>query len=260
MMKVSQSSFSELFFMKDLFSSNSHDYSRYRPGYPFELFQFLKTITPLKNRAWDCGTGNGQVAGELANFFKQVYATDISINQLSQAVQKPNIQYTKQPAEKTNFPGDHFDLVTVAQAVHWFNFEAFYAEVRKVLKKEAVIAIFGYSLFYSNAETNEIIQDFYRNIVGPYWPTERRYLEEQYQTIPFPFEEIQAPKFELKQQWSFERLIGYLNTWSAVKSYEQETGENPVDLIKKDLSDSFGETGLVSFPIIIRVGRNKFLY
>lgn len=211
----------------------------------------------MKYRAWDCGTGNGQVAGELATFFEQVYATDISINQLSQAVQKPNIHYTKQPAEKTIFPGDHFDLVTVAQAVHWFDFEDFYAEVKRVLKKDAVIAVFGYSLFSSNAETNEIIEDFYRNIVNVYWPPERRYIEEQYQTIPFPFQEIAAPRFELKQKWSFERLTGYLNTWSAVKSYEKETGENPVELIGEKLYQSFGQFGPVNFPVITRVGRNS---
>ncbi len=136
--------------MKDLFSSHSEDYSRYRPTYPAELYNFLRKLCQTRDRALDCGTGNGQVAGELANFFQEVYATDVSINQLSQAVQKPNIHYTKQSAEHMVFPNDHFDLVTVGQAVHWFNFERFYSEAKRVLKKDAVIAIFGYSLFRSN--------------------------------------------------------------------------------------------------------------
>ncbi|MGI0107178.1 class I SAM-dependent methyltransferase [Salinimicrobium sp. WS361] len=242
--------------MKDLFSSHSQDYSRYRPGYPAELFQFLRKLCHERTRAWDCGTGNGQVAGELATFFEQVYATDISINQLSQAVQKPNIHYTKQAAENTIFPDAHFDLVTVGQAVHWFDFKKFNAEVKRVLKKDAVIAIFGYSLFRSNAETDEIIRHFYFDIIGSFWAPERRFLEEKYRTIPFPFKEIEAPKIEMKQNWSFERLIGYLNTWSAVKAYQKEHKKNPVELVKEELQKSFGEVGEVNFPILLRVGLN----
>lgn len=243
--------------MKDLFSSHSQDYSRFRPGYPTELYNFLRKLCRERNRAWDCGTGNGQVAGELAAFFEQVYATDISINQLSQAVQKKNIHYTKQAAEKTAFPPDYFDLVTVGQAVHWFNFEEFNAEVKRVLKKDAVIAIFGYALFRSNAGTDEIIRHFYNDIIGPFWAPERRFLEEKYRTVPFPFQEIEAPEMEMKQNWSFERLIGYLNTWSAVKAYEKEHGENPVELVRVQLRESFGEVGKVIFPVMLRVGRNE---
>ena len=244
--------------MKDLFSSHSQDYSKYRPGYPPELYKFLQELCSENNRAWDCGTGNGQVAGELSNFFKQVYATDISVNQLASAVQKPNIHYSKQPAEKTSFSNDYFDLLTVGQAVHWFDFETFYSEVKRLLKRDAIIAIFGYSLFRSDPKTNVIIDHFYNNIVGPFWQPERRYLEKNYKTITFPFEEIPAPLFTMKQQWSFERLVGYLNTWSAVKSYEREKGENPVEIIKSDLSSSFGEVGEVNFPVLLRVGRNHY--
>lgn len=242
--------------MKDLFSGHSAAYAQYRPTYPPGLYALLHKLCENRERAWDCGTGNGQVAGELAKFFREVQATDISINQLSQAIQKENIHYTKQAAEKTNFPDAYFDLVTVGQAVHWFEFEKFYSEVKRVLKKDAVIAIFGYSLFKTNPEADEIIQNFYRNIIGPYWQPERKFLDEDYKTIPFPFKEISSPQFLLKQSWSFERLIGYLNTWSAVRSYEQERGENPVELIRKDLSDRFGELGPVEFPILLRLGRN----
>lgn len=241
--------------MKDLFSSHSKDYSRYRPGYPNELFQFLRKLCITRGRAWDCGTGNGQVAGELAGFIDQVYATDISVQQLAHAIQKHNIHYTKQPAEETTFPDDHFDLVTVGQAVHWFDFEKFNTEVKRVSKKEAVIALFGYSLFISDHFTNEVIHHFYNNILGEYWPAERKYLENDYRSIPFPFKEIEVPKLEKKERWSFERLTGYLNTWSAVKAYEKENGENPVELIKADLYNTFGNVGSLSFPIIFRAGR-----
>lgn len=242
--------------MKDNFSTASDKYAQFRPTYPPELFHFLRKICSSRERAWDCGTGNGQVAGELAEFFYGVCATDISVNQLSQAIQKPNISYTKQAAEKTNFPDDHFDLVTVAQAVHWFDFDRFYTEVKRLLKKEAPIAIFGYGLFRSNPETDEVIQNFYQKIIGPYWDSERRYLEEKYKTIPFPFEELETPQFEIRNKWSLERLLGYLNTWSAVKHYEKQEGKNPVSLITDDLTTSFGEIGEINFPVFLRLGRN----
>ena len=241
--------------MKDYFSSNSSEYAKFRPGYPSKLIEFLKQLPVEKQRAWDCGTGNGQVAGELADFFSEVKATDISENQIAQAVQKSNISYSLQPAEKTGFPYDFFDLVTVAQAIHWFDFQPFYAEVKRVLKPGGYIAVIGYELFRSNPATNTIIDHFYRETVGPYWHPERKYLEEQYQTIPFPFEEVRTPNFSVKETWSLERLLGYLNTWSAVKNYERQKGENPVALIEEELQQSFGETGEVEIPILFRLGR-----
>lgn len=243
--------------MKDYFSEKSENYAQFRPGYPAELFLFFKNSLSNRQTAWDCGTGNGQVAGELANFFRQVYATDISLSQLANAVQKPNIHYTKQAAEKTIFPDAHFDLVTVGQAAHWFNFSSFYSEVNRVLKKDGKIAIFGYGLFKSSAPTNELIDKFYNSIIGPFWDKERKYLEEEYKTIPFPFQEISTPGFYIKQRWAIERLMGYLNTWSAVKKYEREKGENPVDLIREDLYKTFGEIGEVTFPVFLRFGLKK---
>ena len=240
--------------MKDNFSTASDKYAQFRPTYPRELFNFLRKLPDQRERAWDCGTGNGQVAWELANFFEQVKATDISIQQLSQAVQKPNIQYTQQPAEKTNFPDKHFDLVTVAQAVHWFDFDKFYSEVKRVLKPGAPIAIFGYGRLKINKTSDEVINHLYQDLVGPYWDEERRYLEEKYQTIPFPFE-IDAPEFEIREKCSYDRLIGYLKTWSAVKHYEKDKNKNPVDLIAGELKEKFGDVGEIVFPILFRMGR-----
>lgn len=241
--------------MKDNFSEKSDNYARYRPGYPQELFDFIKALLKNKRRAWDCGTGNGQVAAVLADFMEEVYATDISAAQLEEATEKRNIRYSKQPAENTNFPDDFFDLVTVAQAIHWFDFSKFYKEVKRVLKPSGYIAVMGYSLFKSNKETNKVIEHFYKEIIGPYWDPERIYLDEEYKTIPFPFKEVETPHFQLKEKWSLERLIGYLNTWSAVKHYEKQVGSNPVELIKEDLKQSFGKEGEVRFHIILRLGQ-----
>lgn len=242
--------------MKDNFSTKSDEYAKHRPGYPEEVFHFLQKIVTEKERLWDCGTGNGQVAGRLASVFQQVYATDISVPQLMNAQNRPNIHYSKQRAEKTNFPDSYFDLITVAQAIHWFDFEAFYKEVRRTLKPDGTIAVMGYGLFRSNKETTAVIDHFYNGIIGPYWDSERRYLDEEYKTIPFPFKEMEAPEFIHEMEWSLERLVGYLKTWSAVKHYEKANGKNPVDLVYSDLKKSFGERGKVVFPVLFRVGRN----
>ncbi len=243
--------------MKDNFSTKSEDYARYRPGYPTEIYEFLKQQVPNRKKAWDCGTGNGQVAAKLSEFFEQVYATDISVNQLMNAQNNPNIQYTRQRAEKTTFPDNFFDLIIVAQAVHWFNFEEFYEEVQRTLKPDGFFVIMGYGLFTSNEETNRISMHFYEDIIGPYWDEERKYLDEAYQTIPFPFEELETPNFRNEMNWSFERLMGYLKTWSAVKHFEKENNENPVELMQKDFKNAFGEHGNISFPVLFRMGRKE---
>lgn len=241
--------------MKDNFSRGSQFYAKYRPAYPSALFSFLLELVKGRHTVWDCGTGNGQVASVLSGFFDRVYATDISRQQLNNAITKPNIQYSLQPAEKTNFSENMFDLITVAQAVHWFQFEKFYKEVNRTLKDEGIIAIMGYSLFRSNEETDSVIRDFYQNTIGPYWDKERQYLEEHYATIPFPFQEISTPPFEHTIEWKIEHLIGYLKTWSAVKHFIAKEGYDPVDNISRDLYQSFGSKSVITFPIHLRIGK-----
>jgi ubiquinone/menaquinone biosynthesis C-methylase UbiE len=243
--------------MKDNFSKESHQYSQFRPKYQTELFNFLESLIVQKESAWDCGSGNGQVAGELAKFFKKVEATDISAQQLDNAVKVSNINYSLQPAENTNFPDYSFDLITVAQAIHWFDFSQFYKEVNRKLKPGGIIAVIGYGLFKSNEQTNDLINHFYRDILGPYWDPERRFLDDGYRSIPFPFEEIQPPELEMEFSWDFEHLIGYLKTWSAVKHFQNKEGYDPVDAISGDLRTVFGERSVVKFPLLLRVGRKN---
>lgn len=240
--------------MKDNFSSKSSSYARFRPNYPKEVFEFLKGLQN-SGTAWDCGTGNGQFAGEVSKYFDNVHATDISAQQLEYAVKRENIEYSIQPAEKTDFPDNYFDLITVAQAIHWFNFKAFYKEVNRVLKPNGILAVIGYSLLKSNPESDGVIFKLYNDIIGPYWDEERRYLDEQYKTIPFPFQKIETPQFEQTYQWTIDHLIGYLKTWSAVKHYEKAKGQNPVDLIKNELEAAFGSENKVIFPILFRIGK-----
>lgn len=243
--------------MKDNFSHNPPDYYRYRPGYPAELFQFLETKLSGFENSWDCGTGTGQVALQLSALFKKVYATDISVSQLSHAGNKENIQYSVQAAEETNFEPDIFDLITVGQAIHWFDFEKFYNEVYRTMKQEGMIAVMGYGLLQTNKESQNVILELYHNIIGQFWDPERKFIDENYSTIPFPFREIRTPKFEFKVLWSLDHLTGYLKTWSAVKHYIDKVGYDPVDPIIPELRKTFGEEGEVTFPILLRVGKKN---
>ena len=171
--------------MKDNFSTQADLYSRFRPDYCQQLYDFLLHLIPAKNTAWDCGTGNGQVAVKLSEYFEEVYATDISANQIKNAKKKKNIFYSIQKAEKTSFANHQFDLITVAQAIHWFDFEKFYAEVKRTLKPSGIIAVFGYNLCKINKETDKIIHNFYKNIIGPYWDDERKYFDKIMQLFRF---------------------------------------------------------------------------
>ncbi|GAA4322790.1 class I SAM-dependent methyltransferase [Pontixanthobacter gangjinensis] len=243
--------------MKDNFSTRSGAYRKFRPEYPQEVYEFIQKHLKASELAWDCGTGNGQVAGKLAEFFGRVEATDISKNQIAHAVKRPNINYSIQAAENTSFPNNVFDLLTTAQAFHWFDFDQFYSEVQRCLKPNALIAILGYGLFSSKPATNLVIEYFYNEIIGPYWDPERKYLDEAYKSIPFPFEEIETPGLIQSYNWSIEHLVGYLRTWSAVKHYERKNGKDPVEFIEKDLRTSFGKSNEVNFPILFRLGKNR---
>jgi SAM-dependent methyltransferase len=241
---------------KNNFSSQSDQYAKYRPGYPAAFFEYLNTILTGTQNAWDCGTGNGQVATVLAKMFDTVYATDISQSQLDNAARADNIIYSVQAAEQTDFPDHHFDLVVVAQAIHWFDFEKFYAEVKRTCKENALLIVIGYGILHVSPEIDAVIGRFYKNVIGPYWDKERRYIDEQYLTIRFPFEEIQTPQFSNTYTWTIERLIGYLNTWSAVKHFTRQNGMNPVDDLRKEIAAVWMQEEIeVSFPLLLRVGR-----
>jgi SAM-dependent methyltransferase len=242
--------------MKDNFSGHASDYARYRPTYPHELITHLVSLTPAHHRAWDCATGNGQVAVLLSEYFAEVVATDISEQQLRNAVQKPNIIYKVEPAEHPSLADDSVDLIVVAQAVHWFDFDLFFREVLRVLRPEGVVALIGYGLIKTTPALDEVIEKLYSGILDSYWDPERRYIEDAYRTIPFPFLELDMPQFTISYNWTLEDLLGYLNTWSAVKHYEQQEGQNPVQLVEQALREKWGPQQQVEvrFEVISRVG------
>lgn len=243
----------------DNFSTQSDRYAKYRPTYPSIFFEYLNSMLPNKQNAWDCGTGNGQVAYELSKTFDKVFATDISQSQIDNAVQTNNILYSVQPAEKTSFENQLFDLVIIAQAIHWFDFEKFYAEVRRTAKENALICVVGYSLVEISEQIDDIITDFYTNVIGSYWDKERKYIDQNYTTIPFPFTEIPTPSFVNKMNWTSEHLIGYLNTWSAVKHFITRNGYNPVDKLQNEIERHWHKDDVkeVTFPLLLRIGKIK---
>lgn len=246
--------------MKDNFSDHSKQYSVFRPTYPDDAIDFIINLVSNKENVWDCGTGNGQLAGKLSPFFKQVDATDISENQISNAVKKDNISYEVVSAENVTFEENFFDLITVAQAIHWFDFDKFYEKVRHTLKPDGIIAVIGYNLMTIDEESDKIIRHFYADILGDkYWDKERKYLDEQYLTIPFPFQEIRTPAFSQKVKWNLDELIGYLNTWSAVQHFIKANGTNPVDDVKKEFEKIWGKEKQkeVTFPTLLRIGKIK---
>jgi len=243
--------------MKDNFSNQAKEYSKYRPIYPRELIEYLVSLTAQQNCAWDCGTGNGQLAVKLSEHFAKIHATDISKNQIDNAEQKRNIIYKIAPSERTEFDNNQFDLITVAQAIHWFNFDKFYKEVFRTLNQNGIFAVIGYLLPSINTEIDEVVNDYYSNTLGDYWDKERKYVDEGYKKIPFPFEEIQTPSFEIIKKWTHKDLIGFLNTWSATQHFIKRNNLNPVEKISEALKKIWidDKVKTVIFSVLLRIGK-----
>jgi hypothetical protein len=243
--------------MKDNFSTQSAGYSKYRPGYPPELFEFILEHVPGRKIAWDCATGNGQTAKELALHFDKVIATDISASQLQHARSLSNIEYKVEPAEKTTIADTSIDLVTVSQALHWLQWEAFYEEVKRTGKPNSWIAAWMYDLPGISPQIDQLVSKyFYREVLHGYWDYERRYVDDHYTTIPFPFEEISCPVFSIRLEWSIDELEGYILTWSAVQKFMQVNNFNPVTALMKQVKPAWtGERIHLHFPVYMRMGR-----
>ena len=243
---------------KDHFSGHSKEYSKYRPYYPDRLFKFLSSITPDHDLAWDCATGSGQAAHGLVHYFQKVIATDASEQQIKNTSNHKNILYKVALAHKTTIQTASIDLITVAQALHWFEFDRFYKEADRVLKQNGVIAVWTYNLLTISSEIDSIINYFYHHVVGEFWPPERKFVENGYEDIPFPFHKLPIPCFWMSAKWTLRQLIGYMNTWSAVKRYRKNKGNDPIESIEKELTrlwDSSSDVMEVYWPLSILIGK-----
>ncbi len=243
---------------KDHFSGHAASYASYRPGYPPRLFEILAGLPRKRHLAWDSGTGNGQAAVALAGHFAKVVATDPSAEQLAHALPHPRIDYRVGRAESSGLAEGSVDLVTAAQAFHWYDFDRFFAEVRRVLAPGGVVAVWTYNLARVDPEVDRWTDRLAREIVGPWWPPERRWVDEEYRTIPFPFDEIEIAPLRHEARWDLERLMRYLRTWSSFHRYQKETGRDPLDEIREGLTAAWGDPDqerTVAWPIFIRAGR-----
>lgn len=245
--------------MSDLFSEQAAYYARYRPVYPDELYNFIFEHLGKKKYAWDCGTGSGQVAAYLSDHFKKVYANDISSRQIEHAEQKKNIEYHNVPAENSGFPSGHFNLITVAQAIHWFDFDRFYYEVRRTASENALLAVFGYGRITINLDVDPVIHQFYEDVFSNDFKKIRNYINSKYQAIPFPFPEIPSPSFEINMEWSANELEGFFYSWSAVQKLKTQNMSNPVpEIMQKIIGDlTSGNFFEVKFPVFLRLGKIK---
>lgn len=245
---------------KDHFSGHAGSYASFRPGYPAAVFDFVSSLPREHRLVWDCATGNGQAALDLAERFERVIATDASWQQLEHALPHPRVQYRQALAERSEIESGTVDLVTVATAVHWFDFDRFYAEVERVLAPGGALAVWAYDLARISPEIDALTDRFGRQIVKPYWPPERRWVDELYRTLPFPFEEVETPELWIEEHWDLERFVDYLGTWSATNRYQREKGTDPREIIRPELEEAWGDPSWVRtirWPLMMRAGRPK---
>lgn len=243
---------------KDHFSSGSAGYAAYRPSYPLELIDELTSISAGTDRVLDCGCGTGQLSVLLAERFDEVIATDASAAQIAAAEPREGVIYRAALAEDSGLADASVDLITVAQAAHWLDLDKFYTEVRRIARPDAAIALITYGVLHLEGEPDRHLQHFYHHTIAPYWPPERRHVETGYRDLPFPFAEISIPPQVIEMRWTLAQLIGYLNTWSAVKAAEKALGVNPVDALAQVLSEEWGDPTnrrLITWPLTLRAGR-----
>ena len=241
------------------FSAQAAEYARFRPRYPAALFEWLASVAPGRTLAWDCGTGSGQAAVALTALFDRVLASDPSAEQIAQAEPHPRVLYSVGAAETPPANAHGVDLVTCAQALHWFDFERFYSGLSGVLAPGGVFAAWGYGLMRVTPDVDAVVLDYYQNIVGPYWPPDRVHIENRYQSIPFPFDTVPAPSFAMTARWDLDALLGYLDTWSATRRYRAaQGGDDPLVALHPLLAEAWGKDNasrIVEWPLFSRVGR-----
>jgi SAM-dependent methyltransferase len=243
----------------DYFSRGAADYAAFRPRYPDALFAWLASASGGRALAWDCATGNGQAATGLAPHFDRVVATDASGEQIAEAEPRPNVEYRQTVAEVSGLPDKTVDLVTVAQALHWLPLDAFYTEVRRVLRPGGMLAVWGYSLPSVSAAVDPLVRALHGEIVAPYWPPGREMVDTEYRTVPFPFPEVPVPVFALEQPLRLDQFVGYLRTWSAVRRFVNAQRMDPLGSLLPRLEADWppDEIRLVRWPIFVRAGRTS---
>lgn len=244
--------------MGDHFSRQADTYRRYRPLYPAPFLEWVAALAARRELAWDAGTGNGQAAVGLAPHFLRVFASDLSLRQLSAADIASGVTYGLATAESSPLADASVDLVTVAQALHWFDFDRFWAEVRRVLRPGGGVAAWCYERAEISAAIDPVFLRFHDETMAPYWPARRAHVISGYRNIPFPFSPVATPPFALSAQWDLEHLLGYVGSWSAVDRCRQTTGSDPLPGFAQELAAVWGhrkQVREIRWPLIALAGR-----
>lgn len=242
---------------KDHFSKQAADYARFRPRYPREMFKYLGTVARSRTLAWDCATGNGQAAVQLTEVFDRIIATDASEKQIANAEPHEHVEYRVASGEESGLETGTIDLIMVAQALHWFDLDRFYAEAKRILKPRGVFAASAYRFLHITPGVEDLVnRRYYSEIVGPFWPAERALIM-NFEEIPFPFPEQETPAFEMKVDWTLDHLLGYLRSWSATQRFIAANRRDPLEEIAAELGAAWGDTKQsrrVIWPLTLRVG------
>jgi ubiquinone/menaquinone biosynthesis C-methylase UbiE len=243
---------------KDYFSSHAGIYATARPDYPDELYEYLSGLCARHDLVWDCATGNGQAAVALAKYFNRVIATDASKEQIGLAKPTPKVEYAVAPAENSGLPDASADLITVATAMHWFNFDAFFKEVDRVLKPDGVLAAWSYFSPTVTAEIDAVIERYHDEILVDYWPAEvKKYVAKGYRDLPFPYPVMPSPDFTIQRNWDMRQFLQHLLSWSGTQNYIKANNHNPLEDLIPQLEQVWDptETKTVSWKIFLKVGR-----
>ncbi|GJM13610.1 MAG: methyltransferase [Pseudohongiella sp.] len=244
---------------KDHFSGHAQAYADARPSYPDRLFEYLNSQCDKHDLVWDCATGNGQAAVSLARTFKRVIATDGSAEQVEQAQPKPNIEYRQMTAEQPLPEEGSCDLVTVAQALHWFDTDVFFENAKRSLNEGGVLAAWCYAQHQINDSVDAVVEKLYAQILGEYWPPERRLVENHYRDITFPFSNCYEQDLLMTREWNLRQLCAYLSSWSALQRYRKQQGTDPLELVIDELNQAWGadpeKLRLVTWPLKVKLGK-----
>ena len=242
---------------QDHFSSAASEYAQARPHYPAELFDWIALIAPARRLAWEAGCGNGQATRDLAKRFARVYATDPSRAQIAQAQAPANVAFAVEPGEHCSLEDACADVACVAQALHWFDRDAYFRECARVLRPGGALVAWGYGDIEVPAQIAAANRALQRAIHAD-WPPERADVDAGYAGFDWPFDPLPAPALRMQADWTLARLLGYFSSYSASQRHRARTGVDAVAVHAPALAEAWGDpqqARRVEWPLFVHARR-----